>query len=652
MFNCFCAIFHLQHLSSFDFDTRVTQAHLSNALSGTWPLDVSVLLAHAKGVQREWKTRWTAALLVHRRRQRSLSDIVTRWSCSTRVSRRLRAAARLSQYLRRQAGRQFLRGWTRRMRAVSQLAARLRHLAGTRFVQDLGWTPPGLVRRRLLEERRRRQSRGSAWATLLRAYAARRQEVRSRLVRVVRRQISLNRRERIAKLMLNMPIPMPYSLDARTFAIQPTSVGREVNIRTTIAHGRVSISIRPAGELVEITQLGGLTSTCVRQFSDAICLPLDCVTAEPCADTQPSWALMASAFPHCKSAPGRTAKEVGLRSLAHESEWSRPGTVVTWEAPDGVECPLVVGVCGQWAAGRPRKSIQPPPYLGADKLADRVRWFEAGLQSLGDVVRSRGLRTVAFPHGLDCGVNGGNWEHYRALLQQFAHCHPGLRVLLVHEQQDLRAKLQDDIRASSQAARVWLHEHAEGMTLALGIALTTQLESNLLESVEVAGEDPVGARVNVADVFATSAFGLLPAASEAQAELDQEIARAKQAVRDENESYNTVYREQLLAGLRSGDLSTEDVLDASAQGAVLANTAHVVSSNTHGNRVELHGLVDRVGLNGIRGIVLGESDDRSRLCVRVDRESRCRLPVALQFAGIVNVRPANVMLVRNDSQGL
>ena len=41
------------------------------------------------------------------------------------------------------------------------------------------------------------------------------------------------------------------------------------------------------------------------------------------------------------------------------------------------------------------------------------------------------LESVAFPYGIGCGLAGGNWEEYQAMLEEFANMVYPARVTLV-----------------------------------------------------------------------------------------------------------------------------------------------------------------------------------------------------------------------------
>ena len=57
----------------------------------------------------------------------------------------------------------------------------------------------------------------------------------------------------------------------------------------------------------------------------------------------------------------------------------------------------------------------------------RERWFA---QCLGELARVPGLRSVAFPYQIGCGLAGGDWCAYEGMLSDFAAQNPGVRCVV------------------------------------------------------------------------------------------------------------------------------------------------------------------------------------------------------------------------------
>ena len=58
---------------------------------------------------------------------------------------------------------------------------------------------------------------------------------------------------------------------------------------------------------------------------------------------------------------------------------------------------------------------------------ERERWFAECLDRIG---RIKNLRSIAFPMYIGCGLAGGNWSNYEALITAFAAKKPNVKVLL------------------------------------------------------------------------------------------------------------------------------------------------------------------------------------------------------------------------------
>lgn len=81
----------------------------------------------------------------------------------------------------------------------------------------------------------------------------------------------------------------------------------------------------------------------------------------------------------------------------------------------------VINMCGQIHPGRPRAPGS------NDSARDRERYFGQCLEAIG---RLKNVTSVAFPHKIGCGLAGGSWRNYEALLRNFAAAHPQVRVVV------------------------------------------------------------------------------------------------------------------------------------------------------------------------------------------------------------------------------
>lgn len=70
----------------------------------------------------------------------------------------------------------------------------------------------------------------------------------------------------------------------------------------------------------------------------------------------------------------------------------------------------VIAFLAQKSPGKPK---------GNETEQVRERWFETCLKKLGAFLKENEINTVAFPYGIGCGLAGGNWHHYSAMIREF-----------------------------------------------------------------------------------------------------------------------------------------------------------------------------------------------------------------------------------------
>lgn len=77
--------------------------------------------------------------------------------------------------------------------------------------------------------------------------------------------------------------------------------------------------------------------------------------------------------------------------------------------------------------------------LGGESKASRELWFKEALRNLSGAIKRNGASvdskgnkiTIGFPHGIGCGLAGGNWVNYRRMIHNFAKEVPGHKVIIV-----------------------------------------------------------------------------------------------------------------------------------------------------------------------------------------------------------------------------
>ncbi len=92
-------------------------------------------------------------------------------------------------------------------------------------------------------------------------------------------------------------------------------------------------------------------------------------------------------------------------------EQSIPGTIDV--RGNGIDQRFVINLHGQVYPGKPKH-----PRSALDGTFARETYFRQGLDHIAQIPN---LESVAFPFNIGCGLAGGNWENYLAILADFAN---------------------------------------------------------------------------------------------------------------------------------------------------------------------------------------------------------------------------------------
>ena len=71
-------------------------------------------------------------------------------------------------------------------------------------------------------------------------------------------------------------------------------------------------------------------------------------------------------------------------------------------------------------------------------MSSREAWFRACLQQIGGMPGRP--RSIAFPYQVGCGMAGGSWPAYEAMLLAFACEHPEVDVVVAARASDLMGR--------------------------------------------------------------------------------------------------------------------------------------------------------------------------------------------------------------------
>lgn len=110
-----------------------------------------------------------------------------------------------------------------------------------------------------------------------------------------------------------------------------------------------------------------------------------------------------------------------------------PGTVSWYPVEEGSK--FIACLFAQYSPG---KSNGLPYYRKIcderninDSVSARMTWFSQCLEVLANQMQKRQLKRVAFPWGIGCGLAGGSWTQYRALIADWAEKNPDLLITIV-----------------------------------------------------------------------------------------------------------------------------------------------------------------------------------------------------------------------------
>ena len=119
----------------------------------------------------------------------------------------------------------------------------------------------------------------------------------------------------------------------------------------------------------------------------------------------------------------------GRTNWAVQEDRAEPGTIAVYEfeAPPQGTLKGVVCAFAQVCHGKPGMAKDPLGLAAADTAADRLRYFQSCLDCLEEL----GATSVAFPYGIGCGLAGGVWVKYEAMLKQWSAAHPAVEVRIV-----------------------------------------------------------------------------------------------------------------------------------------------------------------------------------------------------------------------------
>ena len=188
--------------------------------------------------------------------------------------------------------------------------------------------------------------------------------------------------------------------------------------RSTIAGGAVTI------ERLDLP--GGVLDDSILARVAAIAQQLNCVGC----DGRGLAAGVADKLPYGCSYRDRRRMPPANKFAVPEHR-SKPGTIDVRRPPGGGVAPgrpLVINLFAQWEMGAPGKYNRVQPCPPSDSAATRTQWFRQCLAAIGAL--DPPLPSIAFPCEIGCGLAGGDWRAYEAMIVEFATAHPETHVTI------------------------------------------------------------------------------------------------------------------------------------------------------------------------------------------------------------------------------
>lgn len=163
--------------------------------------------------------------------------------------------------------------------------------------------------------------------------------------------------------------------------------------------------------------------------ADCIVQQCNCVTL----NAQGLAAGIASRYPYADLYARRSGKNA---SCATPATQDAPGTCILARPPPNVTGPVVACLMAQIAPGKPSSSARKYGVSpGTDNTKCRLQYFKSALNELAHACQAERWKLVAFPFRIGCGLAGGSWPDYLAMLEVFsdAVCAYGVSVIICQQ---------------------------------------------------------------------------------------------------------------------------------------------------------------------------------------------------------------------------
>jgi len=127
-------------------------------------------------------------------------------------------------------------------------------------------------------------------------------------------------------------------------------------------------------------------------------------------------AAISSKFPNAAPYANRRPDPTRLSRCLPEDA-AKPGTIQIWRSPEP-ETPNFIGLYAQYGPGKPS---------GEDSKGTREEWFRLCMELVAEV---EGVKSIALPWRIGCGLAGGDWETYEGIITEWAKNHKDIQVVI------------------------------------------------------------------------------------------------------------------------------------------------------------------------------------------------------------------------------
>jgi hypothetical protein len=118
-------------------------------------------------------------------------------------------------------------------------------------------------------------------------------------------------------------------------------------------------------------------------------------------------------------------------AIAIKQDRSEPGTIDVRRPPsDSNNSPIVINMMAQWELGRALIYSRAKCPNGPDSYRNREAWFQSCLDEITSMGKEKPT-SIAFPKYIGCGLAGGKWSKYEAMIHKFAVQNPVVQVTIV-----------------------------------------------------------------------------------------------------------------------------------------------------------------------------------------------------------------------------